>query len=203
MKHKPQINFFDALGLMPAPPPAPVEPEPLAKREDHRTQVMIETMLACFSNPTIFADHPHSAGPPPMEWLKKQRMLVELERAARLMKLVHDKPEAPLDEIRACATRLTNPEICGILSVISGEVPPGHEVGAEYIRAFAHCVEFDDFMRLFGEMEDEPIRLGDVEHFYQLYGGYKGWGRLDDAERQWIRDFNQKVRTARRERKRR
>jgi len=165
--------------------------------EEHRGRVMIETMLRCFSNPTIYCNNPTSAVPPPHVWLKQQRGMIELERAARLMKLVKRKPDASLDEIRACAVILTNPEKAGVLSVISGIVPPGHEMGAEYLRAFAHCEEMETILKLFGDMPHDVINLSDVERFYQLYGGQGNWGWLDDEERQWVRDFNKKVREAR------
>jgi hypothetical protein len=193
-------NLFAAFGLdvftTPVETAEPDAPK-LSAREEHRGRVMIETMLRCFSNPTIYCNHPTSAVPPPLDWLKKQRGMIELERAARLMKLLKRKPDASLDEIRACAMTLTNPEKCGVLSVISGIVPPGHEQAAEYLRAFAHCVEFEQFVELFGNMPYDAIPLADVERFYQLYGGQGNWGWLDDEERAWIRDFNKKVKEAR------
>lgn len=170
-----------------------------AAAERHRFGVVVETMLACFNNPTIICNQPTSAVPPPLDWLAKNRMLIELERAARLMKLVKRKPNASLDEIRECAKRLTNPEICGILSVISGAVPPGSDVAAEYMRAFAHCVELDQFVELIARDWSEPLNLLDIESFYYHYGGRGGWGWLDDDERQWIKDFNQKARARREE----
>lgn len=199
-----QIDLFTAFGLAPVGAVA-IQPQPAdecetrkpASREEHRGRVMIETMLRCFSNPTIYCAQPTSAIPPPLEWLKKNRMLIELERAARLMKLLKRNPDASLDEIRACAVILTNPEKAGVLSVISGIVPPGHEMSAEYLRAFAHCEEMETILKLFGDMTGDVIPLGDVERFYQLYGGQGNWGWLDDEERQWIRDFNKKVREAR------
>lgn len=193
-------NLFAAFGLdvftTPVETAEPDAPK-LSAREEHRGRVMIETMLKCFSNPTIYCSNPTSAVPPPMEWLRKQRGMIELERAARLMKLVKRKPDASLDEIRSCAVILTNPEKAGVLSVISGVVPPGHGMGAEYLRAFAHCEEFETILKLFGDMPYDAIPLGDVERFYQLYGGQGNWGWLDDEERAWIRDFNKKVREAR------
>lgn len=204
------LNMFAELGLVLAPLPTEraepeietesVNPRPSA-REEHRGRVMIETMLRCFSNPTIYCEQPTSAVPPPHEWLKKHRMLIELERAARLMKLVKRKPDASLDEIRVCALTLTNPEKAGVLSVISGIVPPSHEQGAEYLRAFAHCEEMETILKLFGDMNGDVIPLSDVERFYQLYGGVSAtrageWGYLDDEERHWICDFNKKVRDA-------
>lgn len=199
-----QIDLFTAFRLAPVgavafqPQPADeCETRKSTSREEHRGRVMIETMLRCFSNPTIYCAQPTSAVPPPLEWLKKNRMLIELERAARLMELFKRKPNASLDEIRACATTLTSPEKCGVLSVISGIVPPGHEMGAEYLRAFAHCEEIETILKLFGDMTGDVIPLADVERFYQLYGGQGNWGWLDDEERQWIRDFNKKARDAR------
>lgn len=194
------LHMFAELGLLSKPAhrvETDADAPKLSAREEHRGRVMIETMLRCFGNPTIYCEQPTSAVPPPHEWLKKNRMLIELERAARLMKLVKRKPDASLDEIRACATILTNPEKAGVLSVISGIVPPGHEMGAEYLRAFAHCEEMETILKLFGDMTGDVIPLADVERFYQLYGGQGNWGWLDDEERQWIRDFNKKVRDSR------
>lgn len=190
-----QFHLFAELGLM----PAVKEPESArpSARAEHRGRVMIETLLQCFSNPTIYCSNPTSAIPPPHDWLKKNRSLIELERAARLMQLLKDKPDASLDEIRACATILTNYEKCGVLSVISGIVPPGHELGAEYMRAFAHCFDTETVLTLWEGPSDDPIRLADVERFYQLYGGQGNWGWLDERERAWIRDFNKRARARR------
>lgn len=106
-------------------------------------------------------------------------------------RIVHSlKPNA----WRACATTLTNYEICGILSVLSGLAPLPREHIAEYVRAFAHCFEFGAFMEIFGHMSGDPINLHDVERFYQLFGGRKGFGYLDDRERKWIQEFNRKAR---------
>lgn len=202
-----QPNLFAAFGLDTFTAPTKhAEPEApkMSAQESHRGRVMIETMLKCFSNPTIFCEHPTSAIPPPHEWLKKNRMLIELERAARLMKLVKQKPNASFDEIRACALTLTNPEKAGVLSVISGVVPPTHEIAAEYLRAFAHVEEVETILNLFGDMPayQDVISLHDVERFYQLYGGISAtragaWGYLDDEERAWVRDLNKKMRAAR------
>lgn len=188
-----QPNLFEALGF----PLAATHPDKMPAHERHRLEVMIETMLKCFSNPTVYCNQPTSAIPPPLEWLKKHRMLIELERAARLMQLVKDKPQCSLDQIRACATTLTSPEKAGVLSVISGMVPPGREQAAEYLRAFAHCEELETLVKLFGDMPGDIISLPDVERFYQLYGGQGNWGWLDDRERTWIKEFNQKVRQIR------
>lgn len=200
-----QFNLFAELGFHLQPQPvanADAHTPKHSAREEHRGRVMIETMLRCFSNPTVYCNQPTSAVPPPMDWLHKQRGLIELERAARLMQLLHDKPDASLDQIRACATTLTNPEKCGVLSVISGMAPPSREQGAEYTRAFAHCVEFEQFVSIFGNMQEDLLNVGDVERFYQLYGGQGNWGWLDERERMWMRDFNKRVREWRKMQKR-
>ncbi len=202
-----QPNLFAAFGLETFITPtkhAEQDAPKMSAQESHRGRVMIETMLRCFSNPTIFCEQPTSAIPPPLEWLKKHRGLIELERAARLMKLVKEKPNASLDEIRACALTLTNPEKAGVLSVISGIVPPSHEHAAEYLRAFAHVESEETLLTLFGDMPayQDLIHLGDVERFYQLYGGISAtragaWGFLDDEEREWIKEFNRKLKELR------
>lgn len=163
-------------------------------RERHRFDVMIETMFACFNNPIVVCERPCSAIPAPVEWLRRQRAQIELERAACLFKLIHREPPASLDDIRACATTLTNPEKAGVLAVISGEMPLPTEHFHEYARAFAHCIEFETFVKIFCDGHSEPIHLSAVEQFYYRYGGRGGWGWLDDAEREWIRQFNAKYR---------
>lgn len=181
-------NLYEALGFAPNPR------EEMTASERHRETVIIETLVKCMTNPTIFAADATSSIPPPHDFLQKNRPLIEAERMARLHHLLNDKPDASLDEIRACATTLTNYEICGILSVLSGLAPLPREHVAEYIRAFAHCFSFDKVTSIFGIMSGDIINLHDVERFYQLFGGRKGFGFLDDRERKWIRDFNKKMR---------
>ena len=71
--------------------------------------------------------------------------------------MITGKPDASLDEIRACATILTNPEKAGVLSVISGIVPPSREQAAEYLRVSPRTV-----YRWLREGRLQRFRLGNV-----------------------------------------
>ncbi|CAG0946255.1 hypothetical protein ANRL1_02871 [Anaerolineae bacterium] len=163
-------------------------------RERKRTEVMIETLAACITNPTIvWANGP---GIVPEDFLRRHRFLIELERMARLHKTLQ-REDATLDEIRACAMTLTNPEICGVLSVASMGGPPSREVFAEYQRAFAHCFSLDEYLGVFGSDEYAiAININDLEMFdYDVRPHLKHWSRFDADERTWVEQFNKGART--------
>ena len=101
--------------------------------------------------------------------------------AACLFNLLLRTPPASLNDVQAAPRFLANPEICG-------ERAPSREMLAENARAFAHRVEFDTFCQVWGDPYGDAMNVGEVEMFYQEYGGPHGdWAyRLEPEEITWL-----------------
>lgn len=93
-------NLFEALGFAPNPRAE------MTARDTHREHVIIETLVKCMTNPTIFAADTTSAIPPPHEFLQKNRPFIEAERMARLRDHSHQLRNLrhPLRPLRARAS---------------------------------------------------------------------------------------------------
>ncbi len=130
-------------------------------------------------------------------FLAEHKRAIGMERMLRAVKFWRDaktmQPAEVLREGKDLMGRLTDREVCLIMSELSFKAPPSSECYAEYMRAFAFSFGMEMFLQIQGQWFD-PIN---PEHCKQLRYSYSKvattFPKIDLAE---IDAFNREARVA-------